>query len=61
VITKQGREHVRFSASAKPDTEDKWRPYRVSGEELPRALLAVVSGLEPAISDEDAEPVDEDE
>jgi len=46
-VTIHGRPHVRFQASVKPDSKDKWVAYRYSREALPRRLLAVVTSLEP--------------
>lgn len=58
IVTKQGKEHVRIVASAKPDTDDKWRPYRHSSSEFPGKLLTVVAGLEPETPDEAAIPIE---
>jgi len=30
---------VRFDASAKPNSKDKWRPYRMTKSDLPQAIL----------------------
>lgn len=53
-VRPNGKPQVRFVASSKPDSDDKWRRYRLCREELPAALLSVVEALEPAISDEEA-------
>lgn len=45
-VSKQGKRHVRIVASAKADTNDKWRRYRLRREELPARLLEVVASLE---------------
>lgn len=39
--------NVRFQASAKSGSKDKWRAYRMSREELAGALIAVLRQLEP--------------
>lgn len=59
-VTKQGKKHVRIAASAKPDTDDKWRKYRYRREEFPAQLLGVVAGLEPEAPDDEAVPIDDD-
>jgi hypothetical protein len=41
-----GKPHLRLTASAKPETKDKWRRYRLAREELPAALMAVVEAME---------------
>jgi hypothetical protein len=46
-VTIHGRPHVRFQASVKPDSHDKWAAYRYSRKALPQKLLAVVTSLEP--------------
>jgi hypothetical protein len=62
VVNKRGKEHVRIAASAKADTDDKWRPYRYTREEFPQKLLEVVAGLEPEeIPDEEVVPDDDED
>lgn len=61
VVTKQGKKHVRLVASAKPDTEDKWRPFRCGREELPQRLAEILAELEPETPDEEAAPVEDDD
>lgn len=46
LVTPRGKPHLRLSASAKPGTNDKWRGFRLSPEELPEALLKAVKALE---------------
>jgi hypothetical protein len=41
-----GKPHLRLTASAKPETKDKWRWYRLTREELPAALMAAVEEME---------------
>ena len=53
-IQVRGETRLRFAASAKPDTNDKWRQYRLTRAELPSGLLAAVAALEP-------EPIADDE
>jgi hypothetical protein len=60
-VSKQGKGHLRIAASAKPDTEDKWRDFRHTREEFPQKLLEVVAQLEPETPDEEAEPIEDDE
>jgi hypothetical protein len=43
----RGQLRRRFSASAKPNSEDQWREFRVAGDDLPRRVLEVVRALEP--------------
>ncbi len=43
----RGQLRRRFSASAKSDTNDQWREFRVEGRDLPRRVLEVVRSLEP--------------
>lgn len=43
-----GRPRLRFAASAKPDSQDQWRPYRCAGTDLPAAILQAVTNLEKA-------------
>lgn len=33
------RGRYRFVASMKPESNDRWRPYRLEAEELPQAIL----------------------
>lgn len=48
-VATKGRRMLRFQASAKPATDDKWRPYRLERDELVPALVGVVRNLdEPA-------------
>lgn len=61
LVTKQGKQHVRITASAKPNTDDKWRRFRHDREALPQRLLEVIAALEPETPDEQAIPVAEDE
>jgi hypothetical protein len=61
VVTKQGKQHLRIVASAKPDTDDKWQPYRYGRAEFPQELLDVVAALEPETPDEAAVPVEDDQ
>jgi len=42
------RRRRRFSASAKPESKDQWRPYRLARSELASRLLAVLDVLEAA-------------
>ncbi|WP_030462235.1 hypothetical protein [Kitasatospora sp. NRRL B-11411] len=37
---------LRFSASMKPDAQDRWRPFRLTTAELPRRILARLAELE---------------
>ncbi len=60
-ITKQGKEHLRIAASAKRDTDDKWRRFRYTPEEFPQRLLEVISHLEPETPDEEAAAIEDDE
>ncbi|MEU8466082.1 hypothetical protein [Streptomyces sp. NPDC029003] len=38
----------RFSASLKPDSNDRWSPFRLSGRELPQRILARLAEREAA-------------
>ncbi|MFJ3881624.1 hypothetical protein ACIPW5_29780 [Streptomyces sp. NPDC090077] len=42
------RGQFRFSASMKPDSKDRWTPFRLTAAELPRRLLARLAELEKA-------------
>ncbi len=48
-VVKAGKEHVRFQASAKDQSGDKWSPCRIARDALPARLLAVVSALEASV------------
>ncbi|MHC0429664.1 hypothetical protein ACX6XY_05660 [Streptomyces sp. O3] len=39
---------LRFSASMKPDSKDRWSPFRLTAGELPKRLLARLAELEKA-------------
>lgn len=43
--TPSAKNRRRFSASMKPGTKDKWRPYRLSRPELPRRILDILDAL----------------
>jgi hypothetical protein len=45
-VATKGRRLLRFQASAKPTTDDKWRPYRLERSELVSSLVDVVRNLE---------------
>ncbi len=45
----KGQTLLRFSASAKEDTQDKWRRYRLERAALPHAILEAVAALEPPL------------
>jgi hypothetical protein len=61
IVKPKGKPQLRIVASIKPDSEDKWRRYRLTREELPGALLAAVAALEPEISDDEALVVEDDD
>jgi hypothetical protein len=61
IVRPKGKPQVRFLASIKPDSEDKWRQFRLTREELPGVVLRTVTALEPEISDADAEVVEDDD
>jgi len=42
-----GKPHVRFQASVKQSSDDKWRPFRLSRAQFPAKLLEVVESLDP--------------
>ncbi|HME03377.1 MAG TPA: hypothetical protein VKG38_10155 [Solirubrobacteraceae bacterium] len=46
-VMMSAKPHLRFGASAKPGTRDKWLKYRLTREELPGALLAALQRIEP--------------
>jgi hypothetical protein len=54
-IQARGKNLVRFAASAKDATEDKWRMYRYGPNEWPGQLLEVVAQLEPDLPEGDGE------
>jgi len=43
-----GQPGIKFVASAKATSQDKWRTYRLAPDEWPARLLAVAEGLESA-------------
>ncbi|MFD7689157.1 hypothetical protein [Streptomyces sp. NPDC059781] len=43
-----GKGKYRFAASLKPDSGDRWTPYRLTAAELPQRILARLSELEKA-------------
>ena len=45
-VMMSAKPQLRFGASAKPGTRDKWRKYRLTREELPGALLTAVQRIE---------------
>jgi hypothetical protein len=56
MINTGGKEFLRFSASAKSKTDDKWRRFRVTREELPHVILETLVGIEPEVlTDEEAQ------
>lgn len=48
-----GRTLLRFQASAKSKTSDKWSNFRLQRHEFPAQLLKILIGLEPDVLDED--------
>jgi hypothetical protein len=47
-VTINGQKKIKFAASAKQASKDKWRKYRLGPKEWPARLLEVVEGLEPS-------------
>jgi hypothetical protein len=47
-VTINGQRKLKFAASAKEASNDKWRKYRLGPEERPARLLQVVQDLEPS-------------
>ncbi|MGJ3559477.1 hypothetical protein ACR6C2_15040 [Streptomyces sp. INA 01156] len=43
-----GKGKYRFAASLKPDSKDRWTPYRLTAAELSQRILARLSELEKA-------------
>ena len=60
-VNKPTGQHLRIVASAKPDTDDKWKKYRYTREEFPQKLLEVVAGLEPEVPNDEEVAVEDDE
>lgn len=44
-VTVEGKKLLRFAASAKEDSKDKWRPYRISRDELAAKILSTIGEL----------------
>jgi hypothetical protein len=45
-VVPNARGLLRFSASLKPDAQDRWRPFRLSRAELPQRILDLLAELE---------------
>ena len=53
-VAVKGKQHVRFQASVKEASEDKWRRFRMPRDEVPPRLLEIITSVEPdAVEDED--------
>jgi hypothetical protein len=52
---------LRFQASAKEGTQDKWSEYRMHRSEFPTRLLGILTELEPEVSEETEETDADDE
>jgi hypothetical protein len=61
LVKPRGKELVRFQASAAPDTDDKWRAFRYSREELPHKVMEVLVRLEPHVPQDEAPDEDLDD
>jgi hypothetical protein len=46
-VTVTGNRLVRFQASIKPESQDKWREFRLEPQALPEMLLRYAAALEP--------------
>jgi hypothetical protein len=46
VTEPNSRGRFRFSASMKPDSKDRWTPFRLTAAELPKRILARLAELE---------------
>jgi hypothetical protein len=46
-VTVKGKKLLRFAASAKANSKDKWRGYRLSKEQLTPKILATLNDLQP--------------
>jgi hypothetical protein len=44
-VTVRGKKHLRFAASAKPSSKDKWSDYRISRDQLTPLILSTLSEL----------------
>jgi hypothetical protein len=45
-VTVRGKKLLRFAASAKPSSQDKWSGYRLAKEELTPRILSALSELQ---------------
>jgi hypothetical protein len=52
-VNVKGKQRIRFQASAKDTSEDKWTPYRMTREDLPQQILALLEQVEPTVPDDD--------
>jgi hypothetical protein len=64
-VTVNGKQLVRFQASVKEASQDKWSELRLDPQDLPAALLQCVADLEPEVpevedEDEDTEDIESD-
>jgi hypothetical protein len=64
-VTVNGKQLVRFQASVKEASQDKWRELRLDPQDLPATLLRCVADLEPEVpeaedQDDDTEDIEPD-
>ncbi len=63
-VTVNGKRLVRFQASVKGGSKDKWRDFRLEPHDLPKALLNCAAELEPevpeAVDEDDTEEIEPD-
>jgi hypothetical protein len=52
-VTVKGKRLVRFQASVKDESQDKWREFRLEPPDLPEALLRCAADLEPVVPESD--------
>ena len=60
-VTVKGKKLIRFQASAKEASKDKWRVHRLTRIELPARIRELLEQLEPDVSEEEELPDDYEE